>query len=177
MQAYGDNGDMFRRATEHDLLALAELERDANLAALAHVFPPDHYPFPFDAVLSRWRLVLDDPAAVVLVTEGASGLAVYAAYDDRSLRHLAVHPEHWGQGLAAAAVQLALEGIAEDGADRAILWVLEENHRARGLYEHLGWQPDGQVQEAAWPPHPTELRYTYDLQQHRGRRERASDLG
>lgn len=163
MQVYGDNGDMFRRATEHDLLSLAELERDANLAALAHVFPPDRFPFPFDDVLARWRLVLEDPSAVVLVIDAAPGLAAYTAYDDRTLRHLAVHPDHWGQGLAAAAVELALESIGAGGADQATLWVLAENHRARGLYEHLGWRPTDERRPAPWPPHPIELQYVFDL--------------
>ena len=60
---------MFREATEHDLLSLAELERDANLVGLAHVVPPERYPCPVDAVLARWRLVLDDPTAVVGVAQ------------------------------------------------------------------------------------------------------------
>lgn len=154
---------MFRAATESDLLPLAELERDANLEALGHVFPPERFPFPFDAVLSRWRLVLEDRSATVLVTERPGGLSAYAAYDDRTLRHLAVHPDHWGEGLARTAITQALEAIAAGGAERATLWVLAENHRARGLYEHLGWSATGEQQAAPWPPHPTELEYAVDL--------------
>ena len=33
----------------------------------------------------------------------------------------------------------------------------EANHRARGLYEHLGWEPTGREQAAEWPPYPVEL--------------------
>jgi RimJ/RimL family protein N-acetyltransferase len=40
------------------------------------------------------------------------------------------------------------------------LWCLEENHRARRLYEYLGWQPGGERREAAWPPHPVEMVYS-----------------
>jgi RimJ/RimL family protein N-acetyltransferase len=152
---------MFREATEDDLLDLTELERDANLAALAHVFPPDEHPFPFDDVLARWRLVLDDPAAVVLVRdEPEAGLAAYAAYDDSTIRHLAVHPRHWGQGLATAAMETAVNAMDLRGTTIASLWVLEENHRARRLYSYLGWRETADTQEAPWPPHPTEVRYT-----------------
>ena len=37
--------------------------------------------------------------------------------------------------------------------------VLVENHRARGLYEHLGWTPTGREQSAEWPPYPVEMEY------------------
>ncbi|HEX5769455.1 MAG TPA: GNAT family N-acetyltransferase [Nocardioidaceae bacterium] len=156
---------MFREATEHDLLPLAELERAANVVGLAHVFPPERFPFPFDAVLARWRLVLDDPAAVVLVLDEAEEdrLAVYVAYDDSTLRHIAVHPDRWGEGLATAGMTEATRAMARRGSHEAFLWVLEENHRARRLYERLGWVPTDDRREAPWPPHPMEVSYVRPL--------------
>lgn len=159
---------MYRPATEQDVLALAELERDANLVGLRHVFPPEQYPFPFDAVLSRWQLVLEDPTAVTLVVddpEHQHRLDLYLAYDDATVRHVAVRPERWGEGLASAAMRLAAADMASRGTEVARLWVLEENHRARRLYEHLGWTADGARREAPWPPHPAELGYTCSLRQ------------
>jgi GNAT superfamily N-acetyltransferase len=153
---------MFRDADDGDLLALTDLERDANLSALGHVFPPDEHPFPYDDVLARWRLVLEDPSAVVLVADAADGpgLAAYVAYDDRTLRHLAVHPDHWGKGLATVAIETALEAMAVRGTANASLWVLRDNHQARRLYSYLGWSESDEVQQAPWPPHPWEIRYT-----------------
>ncbi len=157
---------MFRVATPADLTALRDLERAANLAALGHVFPPDRYPFPDDAVLARWALVLDEPGVAVLVVDGAGrreALVAYAAHDDRSLRHLAVHPTRWGTGLATAAIAVATEAMARRGGREAELWCLVDNHRARRLYEHLGWRATPERQDAPWPPHPVELRYTLSL--------------
>jgi RimJ/RimL family protein N-acetyltransferase len=152
----------FREATADDLAALRDLEREANLAALGHVFPPDRYPFPDDAVLARWSIVLDDPTVSVLVTPAGDegSLVAYAAYDDDTLRHLAVHPDHWGNGLASAAIDAVLHGMDLRGSTIASLWCLEANHRARRLYEFLGWRPEPDRREAPWPPHPTEMRYT-----------------
>jgi RimJ/RimL family protein N-acetyltransferase len=152
---------MFREADEHDLVALTDLERTANLAALGHVFPPDRYPFPDDDVLARWRLVLDDPSAVVLVIEEADSddLIAYAAYDDTTLRHLAVRPDHWGEGLATTAIETVLHAMDLRGSTLASLWCLRDNHRARKLYEYLGWTASGDEREAPWPPHPSEIRY------------------
>ena len=143
----------WRGATPEDLGPLRDLERDANLVGLAHVFSADEFPFPDDAVLSRWAIVLADPQVVTEVVDGDRGLLAYAAYDHESLRHLAVHPDAWGTGLATAGVQRAVH----HGARR--LWVLVANHRARRLYEHLGWRATGVEQESPWMPHPVELEY------------------
>jgi len=153
---------MFREATAEDVPALRDLEREANLVALGHVFPPARFPFPGDDVLARWALVMQDPSVVVLVRDEpvGGGIDVLAAYDDTTLRHLAVHPRAWGQGLASTAIATALHAMDLRGSTVAELWCLEENHRARRLYEYLGWRPTRDRQEAPWPPHPTEMRYT-----------------
>jgi GNAT superfamily N-acetyltransferase len=170
---------MFRSATAGDVLALTQLERTANLAALGHVFPPDRHPFPLDDVLARWQIVLDDPRATVLVmdgaaSEGSQGLDALVAYDDATLRHLAVHPRRWGQGLGGTAVGLAVAGLAARGCSRPELWALVENHRARALYERLGWRESGDRRPAVWPPHPVESRWVLPLPPHPSRRGRES---
>jgi GNAT superfamily N-acetyltransferase len=151
---------MFREATVDDMTALRDLEREANLAALGHVFPPERYPFPDDDILARWALLLADPEVTVLVKESDAGLDLLAAYDDRSLRHLAVRPRHWGEGLASTAIETVLRALAAKGAAEAELWCLEANTRARRLYAHLGWHATTERREETWPPHPTLMRYT-----------------
>ena len=154
---------MFRVADTQDVVALRDLERTANLAGLGHVFPPDRYPFPDDAVLARWQIVLDDPETRVLVADhpdGGTGLVAYAAYDDSTLRHLAVHPARWGEGLATAAIETVLHAMDLRGTTQASLWCLVENRRARSLYEYLGWRQTDEAREAPWPPYPAEIRYT-----------------
>jgi GNAT superfamily N-acetyltransferase len=140
----------WRTATLDEAVALRDLEREANVVGLAHVF--GDLPFPDDGVLARWEATLADPSVTVLMTDVA-----FTSWDDTGrLRHLAVHPDHWGRGLAREGVELAVTGIRAAGRVPA-LWVLVANHRARGLYEHLGWQPTGREQRAEWPPYPTEL--------------------
>ena len=142
----------WRTATPDDAVALRDLEREANLVGLAHVFPG--LPFPDDGVLARWEATLADPGVTVLMTDAA-----FTAWDDTGrLRHLAVHPGRWGEGLAREGVELAVAAIRASGLTPT-LWVLVANHRARGLYEHLGWRPTGSEQPAEWPPYPTEIEY------------------
>jgi GNAT superfamily N-acetyltransferase len=137
---------VFRPATPADADALTALERDTNLVALAHVFTD--VPYPYDDVRARWLRLLADPEVRV---EVAGQLDVYLAWDDERLRHLGVRPDLWGRGLARRAVERA------DGVRR--LWVLRDNARARGFYEHLGWASTGREQEAEWPPYPVEMEY------------------
>jgi GNAT superfamily N-acetyltransferase len=140
----------WRTATPGDAIALRDLERAANRIGLAHVF--GDLPFPDEGVLARWEATLVDASVTVLMTEVA-----FTSWDaDGRLRHLAVHPDHWGQGLAREGVQLAVAGIRAAGRT-PVLWVLAANHRARGLYDHLGWAPTGRQRPAEWPPYPTEL--------------------
>ena len=143
----------WRRAIPADAVALRDLEREANLVGLAHVF--GDLPFPDEGVLERWRETLADPSVSVLMTPFA-----FTSWDAEGLlRHLAVHPAHWGRGLGREGLGLAVEEIvASGGVPR--LWVLAANHRARRLYDGLGWEPTGREQPAEWPPYPVELELT-----------------
>ncbi|HWM72539.1 MAG TPA: GNAT family N-acetyltransferase [Nocardioides sp.] len=147
---------VFRAATAADAAALRDLEQAANLAALGHVFDPREFPFPADGVLDRWRTVLGEPSVTVDVAEGPPGLIVFAAYDRTTLRHLAVHPDWWGRGVATAAVDRAATRIRASGAAPR-LWCLVDNERALALYRRLGWEPTGAERKAEWPPYPTEI--------------------
>ncbi len=147
---------LFRAATAADAEALRDLERAANLVALGHVFDPREFSFPAEGVLARWRTVLDEPSVTVDVAEGPPGLIVFAAYDTATLRHLAVHPDWWGQGVGSAAVDRAVARIRAGGVAPR-LWCLVANERARAFYRRLGWEPTGAERQAEWPPYPTEI--------------------
>jgi len=59
---------------------------------------------------------------------------VYACYVD---------PSHWRHGVGTALMAAALDRLAADGYREAILWVLDDNQRARSFYERHGWANDG----------------------------------
>jgi GNAT superfamily N-acetyltransferase len=138
----------FRLATPDDAPALRDLERDANLVALAHVFGDT--PYPEAAVLERWSAELDDPTFRVHVVDGPARLDAYVSHDGSVLHHLAVRPERWGSGLGRAAVDLAVQEMTEPR-----LWCLDLNVAAQEFYRRLGWAPTGRSRTDEWPPHPT----------------------
>lgn len=149
-----------RRAGPDDALLLRDLERAANLVALAHVFPPERYPFPDAAVEQRWVSALREPGVVAWVAEregpdGAEPLG-FVAHDATWVRQVAVRPEAWGTGLGSALLDRAVDGVRAGGGEPR-LWCLRLNERALGLYARRGWRPTGTERAAGYPPHPVEV--------------------
>ena len=52
-------------------------------------------------------------------------------------------PSAWGKGVGRLLMDAALARLAEARFDRATLWVLDSNVRARRFYEAGGWLADG----------------------------------
>lgn len=52
-------------------------------------------------------------------------------------------PSHWGRGLGGRLIRRAEGDLRAMGCARAVIWVLEDNARARRAYERAGYAPDG----------------------------------
>ncbi len=138
-------------------MLLRDLERAANLVALAHVFPPADHAFPDAAVERRWVSALREPAVVVWVAEQAGAVPVgFVAHDDTWVRQLAVRPGSWGAGIGAALLARAVEGVRARGG-RPRLWCLRRNERALALYARRGWRATGVERAGVHAPYPVEV--------------------
>ena len=85
--------------------------------------------------------MLAAPEVTVELVDAAGGPVCFVAYDATTLRHLAVHPDRWGTGLARLAVDRAVASV-HAGGQRPRLWCLAANQQAMGCYLHLGWVAD-----------------------------------
>jgi ribosomal protein S18 acetylase RimI-like enzyme len=56
-------------------------------------------------------------------------------------------PDAWRRGFGARLLRAALALLRELGYAEAVLWVVPENARARGLYESRGWTADGALRD------------------------------
>lgn len=84
--------------------------------------------------------------------------------DEGELYAIYALPEAWGSGSGPALLRAVLEGLREDGFATAILWVLEDNPRARRFYEREGWSLDGGRREHEWQgARAVEVRYRIAL--------------
>jgi GNAT superfamily N-acetyltransferase len=129
-----------RRATRGEAELLLEIQKASSVAGFGHVFPPDKYPFPSEAVLDRWQKAIDDPAEVVVVGELANAAVGFAATRSEWLDALYVSPTCWSMGVGARLHDQVLTWIRDLGCKRCHLWVLEQNTRARRFYERRGWR-------------------------------------
>jgi len=142
---------------------LATVQERASVAALAHIFPPEQYPYPRDAVHERWVAAVAEPAARTLIAtidERPVGAACVTA---GWLDGLYVVPERWGTGLADELHGRALELVRALGSRSCKLWVLEDNVRARRFYERRGWRENGETRVVEFPPNPLDIGYTLDF--------------
>ena len=139
--------------------ALVAIQHAAAVDAFAHIYPPEHYPFPDEAVAAEWKRALADPDVEIYVAEhdGAAVGTVAVAGDE--LRRLYVLPEHQGRGIGSRLHDLALVRMRDRGVTRARLWTLEANNVGRRFYERRGWIPTGDVRNASFPPQPLDIEY------------------
>lgn len=73
-------------------------------------------------------------------------------------------PKYIGSGRGAALISEALKGIAEAGFKKAVLWVLEDNRRARRFYEKNGFLcTDVYLENDIGGKLLREVAYTHDL--------------
>ena len=155
---------MIREARLDEAEALAGIQRAASVAAFAHIFPPDRYPYPIDDVQARWVVAVEDPVLTVLVAELNGAPAAVAGCRAEWLDGLYVRPEHWGSGLGRKLHDEVLDRLRAGGSPRCHLWVLEHNDRARRFYERLGWRENGDTRVVPFPPNPIDVGYTIELE-------------
>jgi GNAT superfamily N-acetyltransferase len=62
---------------------------------------------------------------------------------DGELYAIYVLPAHWRTGVGRALIEAGEARLRELGHRHAVLWVLEDNPRARHFYEAAGWTLEG----------------------------------
>lgn len=116
---------------------------------------------PVENRTERWCSAIQAPprGQITLVAAIDGKVAGFAAFGSAQradavpgvgeLYAIYVAPDHWEQGVGGALHQTAIEGLSRQ-FERAELWVLQANHRARQFYEHRGWQWDGSIEPHAF---------------------------
>lgn len=125
--------------------------------AYAHIFAAEKLARLADEVersAAFWRRVIATGDRHVVVAERCERVVGFANFgrtlDDDVDEHrvgqliaINVVPEAWGAGAGRALMNEVLAGLRRDAFEEAILWVVEDNPRARTFYEHSGWRTDG----------------------------------
>jgi GNAT superfamily N-acetyltransferase len=149
------------RADEAD--TLLAIQRGACVAAFAHIFPPELYPFPDDLIRTAWQEALADPDVEVFVAESDGEPIGSVSVGGDFLRTLYVLPAHWRTGIGTALHDHALERLRARGCRRAKLWTLEENWNARRYYEKRDWTLTEETRVVPFEPNPIDVQYAKEL--------------
>jgi len=158
-----------RRARPEDAAAIAEAHARTWRAAYEHVFGAELLAARtpdvalWEGVLARGRSdvhVADAEGVVGFVSTGESRDADASA----ELYAIYVLPNGWGTGAGTALMRAGLDAMRARFSGEAVLWVLEDNPRARRFYEREGWTVDGARKEEEWLGVPIpEVRYRITL--------------
>ena len=147
------------RAAPGDVDVCFAIARAASIEGFGHVFPPDLYAYPDEAVRAEWASALADrDTEVYLAFEGGEAVGVVAV-GGGVLQTLYVAPESWGHGVGSTLHDHAVGRLREMDFPDATLWTLTENHRARSFYERRGWTLTGRRRPVPFPPHPIDVEY------------------
>jgi ribosomal protein S18 acetylase RimI-like enzyme len=150
-----------REATVADIDAIAATHVEAWRAAYPGLVPqPFLDAIKVDGRRDLWKEHFLDPKRGALVVEDELGIAGFASYGPAELpiegsslgEILGIYllPRVIGMGVGRDLLARATRALTEDGYDRAVLWVLEANTRARRFYEAAGWRSDGTVHQQAF---------------------------
>jgi GNAT superfamily N-acetyltransferase len=154
---------MIRAARADEAETLLGIQRGACVAAFAHIFPPELYPFPDDLIRTAWQEALADPDVEVFVAEADGEPIGSVSVGGDFLRTLYVLPAHWRTGLGTALHDHALERLRARGCTRAKLWTLEENWNARRYYEKRDWTLTEETRVVPFEPNPIDVQYEKEL--------------
>ena len=141
---------MVRLGTADDAEGVARVQVETWQAAYAHALPAEQLQaLSMEAAVERHRrwpptFVAEDGGRIVgFVSVGKSR----DPGTDGELFAIYVHPEHWGTGVGRALIEAGEAELRKLGHQDAILWVLDDNPRARRFYELAGWSPDGAARD------------------------------
>ncbi|MDY7087492.1 MAG: GNAT family N-acetyltransferase [Actinomycetota bacterium] len=163
-----------RTATEFDLVAVGAVHQRSRVAAYAGILPEQTLARRTEEAFGEWwseryrwekdthrmTVAVDDSDQVV----GFSYVGPSETPEAVELYAIHVLPSVIGAGVGRLLMIDALESLAALGGSRAVLWVLEENVRARAFYEAGGWRPDGATRNEPVNGEPVaQLRYTREL--------------
>ena len=139
---------MIRPATPEDAEAVALVHIETWRVAYADVLPREGLEgVSAERVQRRAELHRRSPPIVAEVDGVIVGfVSVGPAHDadaEGELYAIYVLPTHWGTGVGRSLIQAGEDRLRRLGHRDAILWVLEDNPRARRFYELTGWTRDG----------------------------------
>lgn len=151
-----------RPAAPGDAKTLAYIQTESWKAAFAGILSPEELARRTDPekVKAMYERILSDPAVHLSIeTLGGDPHCIAGWSRSRGVRGentaelICIHslPDGWRRGYGSVMIDHVLSEIREQGYEEVILWVFEQNHRARSFYEKHGFTLTDQTQKGVGP--------------------------
>ena len=151
--------DRIRLARPGDEQTLAHIQTESWKAAFCDILPRDvmekYTEIEFVTKIYRKLLETGKGNGYILELDGeAHGIAWWDAARAEDMPDTAelicIHslPGNWRKGYGSKLMDRCLKDMAAAGYTRVMLWVFEENRRARAFYEAMGFAATGRSQPA-----------------------------
>jgi GNAT superfamily N-acetyltransferase len=158
---------VIRPGTAEDAATVARVQIASWREAYKHMFTEEQLAaMSLPDRTAFWRRF--PPTVAEVDSEVVGFVNVGTAHDDPDadgeLYAIYVRPDHWGTGVGRALIKSGETRLRELGYSRVILWVWEDNPRARRFYEAAGWATDGLEKDAeVWGMSGRAVRYAKKL--------------
>ncbi|HWX08502.1 MAG TPA: GNAT family N-acetyltransferase [Gaiellaceae bacterium] len=144
-----------RPARLDDAGGIADVHVRTWQSAYEHVFGAERLAtVTVERRLPIWKEILNEDDTTAFVAEDDGRIVGFATVGpsreddaDGELYAIYVEPEAWGTAAGPALIQAGVGVLRDCGFRDAVLWVLEDNPRARRFYEREGWSLDGNRRE------------------------------
>ncbi len=166
---------IIRYANADDIDALANIHSRSLRVAFKGIVPDDTLDntFSYSRRKQGFTYELDDENPITAIAfDGDNevgllsfGASRYITVDEDTIELWRIYliPEYWGSGIGEELFNWGMNEIMRKGYKNVILWVLEENTRARRFYEKHGFSHNGCSIDAGLGRNVSELLYNRKL--------------
>ena len=174
-EGVGGMGLLIRYAGKEDIDVLASVHSQSLRAAYKDIIPDDILNNDFSIerrklgfireleVKKPFNAVAFDSGNPVGLLSFGDSRHIEISEDSIELWRIYLLPKYWGIGFGEELFNWGMSEIKARGYMKVILWVLEENNRARRFYEKNGFTHNGQKIEESQGKKLTELLYIRSL--------------
>lgn len=168
-------GNYTRYANKEDADTLALINSKSFQQAFKGIIPDDFLKvkFSYERLKERLYKELNEESTISCIIykdDLPVGMQTFGESDNKErdkseieIWRIYLLPEYWGQNIGIEFISWGLKELKKKGCKKVVLWVVEQNARARKFYEKVGFTHDGEIRIINPGREIKEYRYVKEL--------------